>query len=312
VLKDQLHGFVPAVVTPFDAGGAIQGDAFAALVDWLIGNGASAVCVAGDNGESWTLDVAERAALTRLAVQAARGRVPILAGASAPTGKQSMTYARAVAEAGAAALLLLPPTYVLKGTRAEVVRHYEQVARAVPLPIVVYNSPRRAGFSLSLDDLEAIGQAAPVIGIKESHRDFFHHSELLERFAGRLSVMVGPCHYIFPGLALGARGFIASGPELLGATAGRLVALAAAAPGPEQAALHFALTRIYQLLMATGTWPAALKAALNLIGQPAGLPRDPVLPLSPADQDKLRQLLDQLGLLPGGGGPGRRAGAGRD
>ncbi|MBS0560988.1 MAG: dihydrodipicolinate synthase family protein [Proteobacteria bacterium] len=295
--KDQLHGFLPAVVTPFTEKGEIMEDAFTHIVRWLIGNGATGICVAGDNGESWTLDVAERARLTRLAVDAAAGRVPVMTGATAPGAAQVLKYARAAQEAGAAGMLLMPQTYVLKATRAELLRRFETVAKGIDMPIVLYNSPRRAVIDLGIADLDAIMDVAPVVGIKESNRDFFHHTHLLAKFRDRLSVMVGPCHYIFPGIALGARGFIATGPEFIGADAGRIEALAREAPGPEQARLHYALTVIYEALMGIGTWPSALKAGLNLIGQPAGVPRDPVMPLQPADLDRLRATFDQLGLL---------------
>ncbi len=291
-----LGGFIPAIVTPFTPAGEIMEDAFAALVDWLIGIGARGICVAGDNGESWTLDAAERARLTRIAVDCAAGRVPVMTGCSAPSSVQTVRYAQAVAEAGADGLLLLPQTYVLKATREELLRRFAAVAAAVPLPIVAYNSPRRTSIDLTLDDLNALMGVAPIIGIKESNRDFFHHTHLLERFRDRLAIMVGPCHYIFPGIALGAAGYISTGPELLGADAGRLTGLARQAPGSEQAALHYKITVLYQMLMANGTWPAAFKAALNLIGQPAGVPRDPVLPL-PAEQiEKLRRTMGDLGI----------------
>jgi 4-hydroxy-tetrahydrodipicolinate synthase len=296
--RETLQGFIPAVVTPFTPEGEIMADAFTEIVRWLIGNGATGICVAGDNGESWTLDVDERSRLTRLAVDAAAGRVPVMTGCSAPGSVQTAKYARAAKEAGADGLLLLPQTYVLKATREELLRRFEAVAQAVDLPIVAYNSPRRTGIELSLPDLDAILGVAPLIGIKESNRDFFHHTHLLERFRDRISVLVGPCHYILPGIALGARGFIATGPEFLGAAAGRLTALAGEAPGPEHRRLHYQLTVLYQMLMSTGTWPSALKAALTLIGQPAGVPRDPVLPLAGADLDKVRKTLDELGLLP--------------
>ena len=115
-----LHGFVPAIVTPFSAAGEIMEDAFAGLVDWLIEIGAQGICVAGDNGESWALDAAERARLTRIAVDRAAGRVPVMTGCSAPSSVQTVRYAQAAAEAGADGLLLLPQTYVLKATREEI------------------------------------------------------------------------------------------------------------------------------------------------------------------------------------------------
>lgn len=294
--RSTLKGFVPAIVTPFTPAGEIMTDAFSDLVGWLIDIGSDGICVAGDNGESWTLDVEERGRLTRIAVERANGRVPVMTGCSAPGSAQTIRYARAAEEAGAAGLLLLPQTYVLKATRDELLRRAEALAKAVPLPIVIYNSPRRTGIELSLDDLEALMGIAPIIGVKESNRDFFHHTHLLERFRDRLAIMIGPCHFIFPGLALGAAGFIATGPELLGRDGGRLTALGRQAPGAEQAKFHYQLTVLYQMLMGTGTWPAALKTALKLLGQPAGVPRDPVLPL-PADQvEKVRRIMGDLGL----------------
>jgi 4-hydroxy-tetrahydrodipicolinate synthase len=297
--RETLKGFVPAVVTPFTPSGEIMEDAFREVVRRMIANGASGICVAGDNGESWTLDVGERERLTRLAVDEAAGRVPVITGASAPGAAQTIRYAQAAREAGAAGLLVMPQPYVLKATRAELTRRFAALAAAVDLPIVAYSTPRRSGIELSVDDIGAICEAAPVVGIKESHRDFFHHTHLLHRFRDRIAVMTGPSHFILPCVALGARGFIATGPELLGAEAGRIMEVARGAPGPAQHALHYRLTVIYQALMGIGTWPAALKAALTLLGWPAGVPRDPVLPLEGADLDRLRRTLGDLSLLPG-------------
>lgn len=296
--RSTLHGFVPAVVTPFAPGGAILERDYGSLVEWLIGLGANAICVAGDNGESWNLDIDERARLTRLAVERATGRVPVVTGVSAPSAAQTIRYAKAVMDAGANGLLVLPQPYVLKASRDELLRRFDALARAVDAPVVLYNSPRRSGIDLTLDDIDAILGVAPVVGIKEASRDFFHHSHLIERFRDRMQIMVGPCHFVLPGLALGAHGFIASGPELLGDDARRIVDVARAVPGADYARVHHRLTVVYEMMMGTGTWPSALKAALNLLGQPAGVPREPVMALEGAALEKVRATLGKLGLLP--------------
>ncbi|MEM8758737.1 MAG: dihydrodipicolinate synthase family protein [Pseudomonadota bacterium] len=289
--RDTLHGFVPAIVTPFDAAGRIDEDAFLAIAAHLRARGASAICVAGDNGESWALSATERGRLTSLLV--AEG-MPVIVGCSAPTRDAALSYARAGAEAGARALLAMPPTYVMKGSDAEVARRYAALAEIGP-PLVLYNSPRRAGHSMSVDLIERLAGDLPVIGIKESHRDWFHHSHLLDRMADRIAVMTGPCHYILPAFALGARGFIATGPELL---PGPVDGLAGLTPGSEAyRTAHRQLAGIYETLMGIGTWPAALKAALGLMGLPAGVPRDPVLPLGPEETNALRAAMARLGLL---------------
>jgi 4-hydroxy-tetrahydrodipicolinate synthase len=294
--KDDLHGYVPAIVTPFTGKGEIMEDAFLEMLEALIGNGATGICIAGDNGESWALSPAERGRLTRIAADRSAGRVKIILGCSAPTLAGSLAYARQAEENGADALLSMPQTYVLKTTRDELLRRFSGLAQGSRLPIVAYNSPRRSGLNLSVADIRAILDVAPIIGIKESERDFFHHTYLIEALRDRMSIMVGPCHYILPGVALGARGFIATGPEFLGRDAGRLVEVAKDRPSAESAALHFRLTRLYELLMGTATWPAAFKAALNLIGLPAGVPRDPVAPATAADIDKIKAVFDKLGI----------------
>lgn len=294
--KEDLHGFVPAVVTPFDEAGNIMEDAFQSLVSWLIGQGATAICVSGDNGESWSLSAAEKGRLTRLAVDEAAGRVPVITGCSATTLKNSVDYAQAAKENGAAAVLSMPQTYVLKTTRDELLDRFEKLNAAVDMPIVAYNSPRRAGLDLSIDDIAAIMDVAPIIGIKESNRDYFHHTHLINRFADKMAIMVGPCHYIMPGIALGAHGFIATGPEFLGANTANIASLAKEKPGSKQADIHYKLTVLYELLMGNSTWPAAFKAALNLIGQPAGVPRDPVHPATGDVVDTIKRTFDDLGI----------------
>ena len=99
--KEDLHGFVPAVVTPFNEAGEIMEDAFQSLVEWLIGQGATTICVSGDNGESWALSAAEKGRLTRLAVDISAGRVPVITGCSATTLKNSVDIALAAKENGA-------------------------------------------------------------------------------------------------------------------------------------------------------------------------------------------------------------------
>jgi 4-hydroxy-tetrahydrodipicolinate synthase len=292
--KGDLHDMHPAVVTPFDAAGNIVAEAFRELVEFLIGLGATGICVAGDNGEGWALAAEERGRLVRLAHEQAHGRVRISCGCSAPTAREALAHACAARDNGADALLSMPPTYVLKGSRTEILNRFEQLGRHVALPVIVYNSPRRHGYSLSVSDIEAVMGVADVIGLKESSRDFFHHAEVLHALSGRLAVMTGPCHYILPSLRLGAAGFIATGPEFLASQAADIRRLAMAEASASANAVHHKLAAIYRLLMETGTWPAAFKAALNLIGLPAGLPRDPVRELEGTELARIRHGLQAL------------------
>jgi len=294
--REDLHGYVPAIVTPFDAKGAIMEDAFVELFEFLIGRGATTICIAGDNGESWALTAAERGRLVRLAKDTARGRVHVMMGISAPTIDASLSYVKAAEESGADVLLSMPQTYVLKASEAELMTRFDKLSAATAKPLVLYNSPRRMGFSLSVDQTETLLNNHNVIGIKESQRDFFYHTHLLQRLGDKMSVMTGPCHYILPNFALGAKGFIATGPEFTDLKPSDMAKVGAAAPDAVWRHAHYQLTVLYELLLGTGTWPASFKAALNLIGLPAGIPRDPVLPATQADIDKIKRSFDQLGI----------------
>jgi len=294
--REDLHGFVPAIVTPFDDRGMIQEESYAAIFEFLIRRGATAICVAGDNGESWTLSAQERGRLVRLSQDLSKGRVKVILGVSAPTLDASLAYIRAAEENGADAVLAMPQTYVLKATEAEVMQRFEALHAQSRLPVILYNSPRRAGFSLTIDTIERLQESCGVIGIKESHRDYFHHSHLLHRMADRFAVMTGPCHFILPNFGLGARGFIATGPEFTTEAPGDYAAMAAVAPDARYRRTHHELTVVYEMLMGIATWPAAFKAALNLIGLPAGVPREPVHAATPADLDRIRATFDRLGI----------------
>ena len=297
--RDTLQGFVPATVTPFAETGEIMWDAFSEVLDFLVARGASAICIAGDNGESWALSAQERGQLVRHAKDRLGDAVPVILGISAPTFGAVESYIRAAEENGADALLSMPPTYVLKASEAELMARFERIGQATALPIILYNSPRRAGMGLSVERIEKLCDAANVIGLKESERDFFHHSHLLHRLADRISVMTGPCHYILPGFALGARGFIATGPEFITARPADLAEIARTPGSPAYRQAHHELTVIYETLMRVGTWPSALKATLQLIGLPAGVPREPVMAATAQDTDVLRQMLDDLGIARG-------------
>jgi 4-hydroxy-tetrahydrodipicolinate synthase len=291
-----IRGNVPAAVTPFDEKGQIRFDDFEEIVRWLIAQGAEGICVAGDNGESWSLSPLERQQLCEVAVRAAKGRVPVIAGASATTAAQSIKYAEAVAPTGIAALMIGPQSYVMKATTSEIVTRLETIHHAVPLPVVLYNSPRRNNISLTLADMKAITEAIDVRGLKEASRDFFYLSEVIHRFGKQLAVMVGPAPYIIPGIYLGAAGFISSGPELLGERTRHVMTAAGKAPTPDIRELQHAYTRIYETLMGLGTWPSALKAALQIIGLPAGLPREPLAPLGREERDKLAAVMREVGI----------------
>ncbi len=294
-----IEGFMAAAVTPFNEAGELMADNFEGVLDWLLAKDCDGICVAGNNGENWALETDDRKTLATLAAKRIGNRVPWVMGVGTTTARQSIGFAEIAAEAGATAMMISPQPYVGKATTAEVVERFAAIHKAVPLPVLVFNSPRYTGISITPDILGAIADAVPVVALKESSRDLHHTSEIIQRFGDRLSVMIGPGYFIFPGLALGAKGFISTGPECMGHDAKRFRELALAAPSAESRRLHHALNALYPTLLTTGTAPAGLKCAMNMLGVPVGVPRDPVKPLTPRDAEQVRATLVALGYLDG-------------
>lgn len=291
-----VSGQYLAPVTPFGPTGGLMLDAFAEIIDWHLSCGVDGFLVGGDNGEAWALTPTELGQVVSTAVNRIKGRVPVFAGTSAITAAQTIYLSEVAAEARADGLCVTPQSYLLNATRAEVAGRYEAIAKAVPLPIMVYNNPARTGVNVTPEILAAICDVAPVVAVKEATGDFVHLTKIIEAFSDRIGVLTGAGQYIVPGLALGAAGYLSTVPELFGAGARRLMELDRLAAA-EKRDIHFRITRIFEVLMGTGTRPAAYKAAINMIGLPGGLPREPIEPLSPADEDKVRRVLTDCGVF---------------
>lgn len=291
-----VRGQVVAAVTPFSAKGEIMLDAFAEIIRWHIDCGAGGFLIAGDNGEGWALTPDELGRIGRRAVAEAKGRVPIFVGTSAITAAETIQLSRIAAQAGADGLCLQPQSYVLNGTPAEIVGRFAAVHKAVPLPIVLYNHPSRTGLNLTPDILASICDAVPVVGLKEASNDFLQLTRIIERFHDRFAILTGPAHYIMPALDLGAAGYISTGPELMGRDARRILE-APRLEVAERRGLHCRITAAFQAVQYVGTRPAGIKAALNMLGLPAGQTREPVLPLTPGDEANLHAELVRLGIL---------------
>ena len=212
------------------------------------------------------------------------------------------------AAAGVDAVLVSPTPYNGTATRAELVGRYREIHRAVPMPIVAYNNPRHFGIAVEGDTLQQLIDEVELVGIKESSRNFLDVSHGIARFGDRISIMMGCGYLLMPGIALGARGVLSTGVDMFGTGSARFMELARGAASPERSRLHLAVARAYSFLLETGTPPAALKALLNLMGLPAGIPRLPVLPLQGAELDRLRTLFTELGVLGAGGRSGHKAG----
>ena len=163
-----LRGSLTALVTPFDTSGRFDAKAFAAFVDWQIAEGTNGLVPVGTTGESPTLSHAEHREVVKACIAAAKGRVPVVAGAGSNNTDEAIGLAKAAEEAGADALLVVTP-YYNKPTQRGLYEHFAAVAKATSLPIVIYNIPPRSVIDMTP---ETMGRLAAdfknIVGVKDA------------------------------------------------------------------------------------------------------------------------------------------------
>ncbi|MEU0274323.1 dihydrodipicolinate synthase family protein [Streptomyces sp. NPDC006307] len=269
------HGIMVATALPLRDDLAIDYDAYAEHVSWLIAQGCDGVVPNGSLGEYQTLTDDERARLVRVAVEAAGDGSRVMPGVSAYGGAEARRWAEQAAEAGAGSVLLLPPTAYRADARA-VRAHYAEAARA-GLPVVAYNNPHDTRVDLTPALLAELHGDGSVVAVKEFSGDVRRAYEIAELAPG-LELLIGADDVLLELAVAGAAGWIAGYPNALPAACAALYRAATARD------LDTALP-LYRSLHPLLRWDSkpefvqAIKASMDLAGRHGGPCRPPRTPL---------------------------------
>lgn len=292
------RGNICAIVTPFTKDGDLDEAAFCQNIELLISEGINGVIVAGCTGEFWALKDDERVRAFELGVATAKKRIPVLGGTSDIVTSRSVALTKRAKAVGCDGVMVTPPPYVLVSPR-EVIAHFRAISN-VGLPIMMYNIPKRQGINVTPRLIAEMTDIECLVAVKQSS-DSFHDVVETVRLAGdKLLIFAG--HSVirgFPSVAMGCDGFISSvEPQVMGREAIDLYRLAAANKVDEVRKLQYRCVALDEAIHGgVGTFPASLKAAMNLRGRPGGYAREPLLPLTDDEQAKLKKVLGGLGLL---------------
>jgi len=289
-----IEGCLTALVTPF-AGGAVDFARLAELVDWQIEEGVDGIVSVGTTGESATLDVDEHVAVIAATVKAARGRVPVVAGAGANATAEALHLTRASEDAGADALLHVTP-YYNRPSQEGLFRHFEAIAKATRLPIVLYNVPTRTGCDLMTDTVVRLADLDNVVAIKDATGNLVRGTDLVARVGDRMSVLSGDDGTAFPLYACGGRGVISVVSNVAPRAMSDMWDAVAAGDWLRARARHHELRALNQMLFAEPS-PAPTKAALALLGRCSAEVRLPLVAASAGLTEQLRAELGRLGFL---------------
>jgi 4-hydroxy-tetrahydrodipicolinate synthase len=284
-MSEPFHGVLPALITPFtDDGEAIDAEALVANVERLIAGGVGGLVPGGSTGEFTTLSHAERRTLVEVTVEAAAGRVLVVAGTGALSTRETVELSVHAEQAGAAAVMIVPPFYDALSW-PELLAHYTAVAEAIEIPIMYYNLPSASGVTLSAAQFRELGGRARVSCLKDTGGDAVAATELIQTDGPTL--LNGWDTLTFAALAAGVRAVVWGVASIL----------------PDQCVeLHRLLIDEIDLPPARDLWarlwplcqfleshsyPAAVKAACRLVGDSTGPVRAPLLPL---DDDTIAEL----------------------
>ena len=288
-----LTGTLTALVTPFQRQ-KVAYDELRSLVNYQIKSGINGLVPAGSTGESATLSHEEHMDVVQGVIEAARGRVPVVAGTGSNSTQEALALTRAAHDAGADAMLVVAP-YYNRPTQEGLFRHFSQVAEATDRPIVLYSIPSRCGVEISVPVVARLRAKYPHVRyIKESGGSVDRVDQLKLALGRDLVVLSGDDSLTLPFMAVGAEGIISVASNLRPRELVRLSHLALAGDFPAAARLHRRLYPLFKALFIE-TNPAPIKAALAAAGR-IGSPevRLPLCELSAASLAMLQQTLAAL------------------
>lgn len=295
-----MDGIFPPLPTPFREDGGLDLGLLSALVSALEGRGLSGFLALGSNGEAVHLDEDEAEAVVKAVRRAAAPGRTILAGTGRLSTRATVEATKRAAGAGADAALVVTP-FFFKGSMSSdaLVAHFIAVADASPVPVLFYNVPANTGVNAAPAAIARIGEHPNVVGVKDSAGDVGQLAEIV-RLAPKgkpFSVLSGNYGAALPGYAVGASGAILAAANV--APEGCVAIRDAFLAGRREEAreLHLRLLPMARAVTSQFGVPG-LKTALGMLRRPAGVPRGPLLPLSPGSREEVRQVLSEAGLLP--------------
>jgi 4-hydroxy-tetrahydrodipicolinate synthase len=290
----EFRGTYTVLVTPFTADGSrVDTWALRRLVEYQISQGIHGLVPLGSTGEFLSLTRAERAEVIETVIGQSRGRVPVLVGTGAEWTPDAVTLSRDAEAMGADGVMIIPPYYSVP-TEQELFVHYQTIADAIGIPIMLYNNPAAANVDMLPETVARLSRIPNVRYIKESTLDVTRVRDIVRLCGDRMTVFAGVLGY--ESFFLGAQGWVAVCSNVAPRLSAQLFEAAVDRNSPSEArSIH---ERMVDLLWWVGgpRYVTATKAALEMIGLPVGPPRPPRLPLPAEMRGELQAVLRRLDL----------------
>ena len=290
----RFHGSLTALITPFD-GGKVNEKALQELVEWQIAQGTHGLVPCGTTGESPTLSHTEHVRIVKLCVEAAAGRVPVIAGGGSNSTEEAISLCEAARDAGAEALLVVVP-YYNKPTQEGLYQHFKAIHDSVDHPIFVYNIPGRSVVDMQPGTLRRLARLTNIIGVKDATADLARPLKTRLDIGDVFIQLSGEDATVAAFLAQGGVGCISVTSNVAPALCAQLHNAWAARDFETFNTVRDQLMPLHAALFVE-TSPAPAKYALSLLGKCREELRLPLVPISEQSRSVVRQAMQDSGIL---------------
>ena len=289
-----FSGSLVAIVTPFK-NGAFDETAYRELIEFQIANGTHGIVPCGTTGESATLSHEEHERVVAFTVEVVNRRVPVIAGTGSNATDEAIAFTAHAKQAGADGALLITP-YYNKPTQEGLYQHYAAVAKAVDLPLILYNIPGRTSVNMTPATIARIAKLDTVAGIKEGSGSLGQVSDIIHQCGDDFTVLSGDDSLTLPMMALGAKGVITVTANVAPKDMADMVNAALAGNVAGARAAHFKLASLFNALFYE-TNPIPVKEALAMMNKIEPEFRLPLTAMSSDNRERLRQVMKDTGLI---------------
>jgi 4-hydroxy-tetrahydrodipicolinate synthase len=286
--KIEFRGCYVAIVTPFNGDGSLNEEGLRSNIEFLISNGVSGIVPCGTTGESATLSWDEHKRVVDIAIEQAKGRVQVIAGAGSNNTNEAIEAALHAKKSGADAIMSITP-YYNKPTQEGLYRHFSAIAAKADIPMVVYNVPGRTAVNMLPETVARLCDIPQVMAVKEASGNITQISEIHRLCGDRLDILSGDDGMTLPVLACGGKGVISVIGNIVPDKMSKMVSLYHKGDHAAALEIHEKLLPLSQIVFIE-TNPAPVKACMAEIKLASGPVRLPLAPMSDANREKLMEV----------------------
>ena len=288
-----FKGCGTAIITPFTKDG-VNFEEFRKMIEFQIKEGVDSIIVCGTTGESSTMTQEEKKETIKFAIDVANKRVPIIAGTGSNCTKSAIEMSKYAESVGADAILLVTP-YYNKTTQKGLIEHYKAIANSVNIPIVLYNVPSRTGLNIAPKTCQELSKIENIVAIKEASGNLSQIAEIANLCGDNLTIYSGNDDQVLPILSLGGLGVISVLSNIIPNDVHCMVQSYFDGDTKKATSIQLKTLKLTSSLFSEVN-PIPVKAACNMIGFDAGIPRLPLIEMSTEGKENLKQEMINYGI----------------